>query len=124
MRRIPSAATAALGGGLLLVTAAFPIAAWAAPSPAPVPSAVPGQSVCDVDAALGGITGLAATANGYAVVVKPESGLIQRVYLLDASCKRKGNYSYSSAGPNSPQDIQQTSDGTLWVADSGDNLTN
>jgi hypothetical protein len=123
MRRIPLVVTAVLGGGLLLVTAGYPVAAWAAPSPAPVPSAVPGQSACDVDSALAGITGLTATANGYALVVKPESGLTQRVYVLDSSCKRGKSLAYGGAGPNSPQDIQITSDGTLWVADTGDNLT-
>ena len=38
--------------------------------------------VCTMDSALSGITGLVATANGYAVVVKPESQLIQRVYVF------------------------------------------
>lgn len=123
MRRIPLAVTLGLGSCLLLVTTAFPIAAWAAPSPAPVPSAVPGQSVCDVDSQLSGITGLTATANGYAVVVKPESGMTQRVYVLDSNCKRGKSLAYSGAGSGSPQDIQITADGTMWVADTGDNLT-
>src|SRR3989440_7283464 len=123
MRRSALAASGVLG--LVLGTASFPVsAAWATPSPAPVASAVPGKVVCDVDSALAGITGLAATANGYAVVVKPESGLTQRVYLLDGDCKRSKTLAYGYAGPNSPQDVQVTQDGTLWVADTGDNLTN
>jgi hypothetical protein len=78
-----------------------------------------------VDPALAGITGLVATANGYDVVVKPESQLQQRVYVLDSNCKRTTrSMPYSGAGPNSPQDLQISPDGTVWVADAGDNLSN
>jgi hypothetical protein len=124
MRRIALAVIAALGVGLCLVIAGLPVsAAWAAPSPAPVPSAAPAQPVCTVDSALAGITGLVATANGYAVVVKQDPAIIQRVYILDAECKRTKSLNYSAKN-NNPQDLQASADGTLWVADTGDSLTN
>jgi hypothetical protein len=119
MRRMVLAVAAAVGTVLFLVTPAS-----AAPSPAPVPEAVPGQSVCTVDSALAGITGLVATTNGYAVVVKAASGITMKIYLLDSECKRARSLSYSGAGPHDPQDIQVGSDGTFWIADTGDDIAN
>lgn len=119
MRRFALAVTAALG--IVLFSAA---AASAAPSPAPVPSATPGQPVCTVDNALAGITGLAATANGYAVATKATAGITMKVYVLDADCKRTKSLSYSGAGPHDPQDIQVGTDGNFWIADTGDDITN
>src|SRR5207237_1393187 len=69
------------------------------PSPLPVPSPSPGTVQCTVDKEVGGITGLTATANGYAVTVKATSGLALRVYLLDAECRRSGkSLAYNADG--------------------------
>jgi hypothetical protein len=119
MRRMVLAVAAALGTVLFLVTPAS-----AAPSPAPVPSGIPGQNVCTVDPALAGITGLVATSNGYAVVVKAASGINMKIYVLDGECKRTKALAYSGAGPHDPQDMQISSDGTFWVADIGDDIAN
>ncbi len=119
MRRMVLAVAAALATVLFLVTPAS-----AAPSPAPVPEAVPGKSVCTVDSALAGITGLVATANGYAVVVKAASNITMKIYLLDADCKRARSLGFPGAGARDPQDIQIGSDGVFWVADTGDDIAN
>ena len=129
MRRWAWAVTAALG--TVLVTSPATLCATvasAAPSPAPlpVPSPSPGTVQCTVDKELGGITGLTATANGYAVTVKATSGLALRVYLLDAECRRSGkSLAYNAdRGARDPQDIQVAADGTFWVADTGDDPAN
>ena len=129
MRRRAWAVTAALG--TVLVTSPATLCATvasAAPSPAPlpVPSPSPGTVQCTVDKELGGITGLTATANGYAVTVKATSGLALRVYLLDAECRRSGkSLAYNAdRGARDPQDIQVAADGTFWVADTGDDPAN
>src|SRR5215468_9439010 len=110
MRSGVPAGLAALG--LLLLTAA---PAAAAPSPGPVAQAVPGQKTCSItDSKLSNITGLVATASGYAVVQSDS----QFVTVLDNSCKQKGTPLKYPTRALSPQDIQQTSDGTYWVADS------
>ena len=120
MRRWTWAVTAALSTVLLAATAGLPAAA--APSPVPVPSPSPGTAVCTVDKELSGITGLAATANGYAVAVKGSSGINVKVYLLDAECRRTGKTVAYNAdkGPRDPQDLQVAADGMYWVADTGD----
>lgn len=121
MRRKAWAATAALATVFLAVTAALPVTgAAAAPSPAPLPSPSPGTAQCAVDNQLVGITGLAVTANGYAVSVKSGTTINVKIYLLDNECRKVRVLPYSGAGPKDPQDIQVAGDGTFWVADTGD----
>ncbi len=114
--------TAASGTVLLAVTGALPPAPAAAAPPIPVPSPSPGTAACTVDKELGGITGLVATANGYAVTVKGSANINVKVYLLDAECRRTGkSLAYTAEnGARDPQDLQTTADGTFWVADTGD----
>jgi hypothetical protein len=125
MRRWAWAVTAAMGTVLLAATVALPATAASA-APVPLPSPSPGTSVCTIDKELGWITGLAVTANGYAVAVKANPGINVKVYLLDAGCKRTGRTLAYSAdrGPRDPQDLQIAADGTYWVADTGDDPTN
>ncbi|GAA5181609.1 hypothetical protein GCM10023322_16690 [Rugosimonospora acidiphila] len=123
MRRFALAAIGVLGLVLLPLTSAY-----ADPSPAasiPVPTATPGQSVCKVDEDLHSLSGLTATANGYAVVDRADtSGLVMRVYQLDSKCQRiSPSLKYSGSGPRDPRDIQLSTDGKdYWVADTGDDL--
>jgi hypothetical protein len=116
MRRTPVVAALAVVTAALAVAAAAMLpagTALAAPSPA---AATAGKTVCQItDANLSNMTGLVATATGYAVV-RTES---QSVYLLDGKCKRKTTLKYNGTAL-SPQDISVTKDGTLWVADTGD----
>ncbi len=122
MRRLVLPAFLALG-----LVGAPATAAFAEPSPAasiPVPAATPGQAVCTVDAALNTITGLVATANGYAVVVGA-NGPVLRVYQLNSKCQRTQSLPYSGNGALNPQDVQVSGDGaTYWVVDGGDDLQN
>ncbi len=123
MRRYALAVFAVLG--LLAVPAT---AAHADPSAAPtlpVPTPVPGQTLCSVDSTLYGLTGLVATADGYAVVNQANSGKLQ-VTLLNNSCQRNGSIPYSGNSPSArdPRDLAMSADGSaFWVADTGDSVT-
>ena len=123
MRRYALAVFAVLG--LLAVPAT---AAHADPSAAPtlpVPSAVPGQPVCSVDSTVYGLTGLVATADGYAVVNQANSGKLQ-VTLLNNSCQRNGAIPYTGNSPSAldPRDLAMSADGSaFWAADTGDSVT-
>ena len=127
MRRKAWAVTAALGTVLLVVAVASPVTgAWAAPPPVPLPSPSPGTAQCTLDKELVGVTGLAVTANGYAVAVKGGVPINVKIYLLDNECRRTGKtLAYNAGGgPRDPQDIQVAGDGTYWVADTGDDPVN
>jgi hypothetical protein len=116
MRRI---ALAVIAASVLASAAASP--AFADPTPGasvPVPAATPGQSVCSVDTALTGLTGLVATADGYAVVNGANSGDTLKVYVLDGGCKRSRSFGYPSTALD-PEDVQIDTKGNYWVADTG-----
>src|SRR5258706_4092715 len=122
MRRFALAVIAVLGLLAVPVTAAYADPS-AAPS-IPVPSAVPGQPICTVDSTPYGLTGLVATADGYAVVNLANSGKLQ-LTLLNGTCQRTGNpiqYTGSPAGgARDPRDLAMSADGSaFWVADTGD----
>src|SRR5258708_32489794 len=104
MRRYVFAVFAVLGLLAVPVTAAHAEAS-AAPT-LPVPSAIPGQPACTVDSTLYGLTGLVATADGYAVV-NQAGGSKMQLTLLNNSCQRNGNPIQSTAsaagGPRAPR---------------------
>ncbi|BCJ36604.1 hypothetical protein Athai_41070 [Actinocatenispora thailandica] len=108
----------ALAGLVLAAVGTAP--ALAAPSPKP--SASPGHKVCTIsDQRIDAITGLTATAKGYAVVNNVGPGEPLAIYQLDSHCNVTGTLTDSQGrGASSPQDIGATKDGTLWVADTGD----
>jgi hypothetical protein len=101
-------------------------AAHADPSAAPtlpVPSAAPGQPVCNVDSSLGGLTGLVATADGGYAVVNHANTYAMKVYLLDSKCQRTGSVAYTgnpNGGARDPRDL--ISPDGFWVADTGDDI--
>jgi hypothetical protein len=104
---------------------ASPAAAAPAPGvtalPIPVPAPVAPTTVCTIgtDAALH-ITGLVATADGYAVIDGQNAKWANRVAYLDKTCHRVGpSQSYPSTSVD-PQDLAIDSKGTLWIADTGD----
>jgi hypothetical protein len=125
MRRFALAVCAVLGLLAVPVTAAH-----ADPSAAPtlpVPSAVPGQPVCNVDASLGGLTGLVATASGGYAVVNKANTYTMKVYLLDNKCQRTGSVTYTgnpNGGARDPRDLISPDGATFWVADTGDDIQN
>jgi hypothetical protein len=112
----------------LLVTAVggFAAAAWAlAPAASAAPAAAdaaPGKAVCTItDSRLTEISGMVATGGGY-VVANDGSDLEshRKIFFLDGSCKLKSTVSYPTL-PRDPEDMAQAKDGTIWIADIGDN---
>src|SRR5688572_16921113 len=109
--------------------AAVPGAGGLGKAPAPSGSAEPrtaapgaGQQVCAVtDSRLQEISGLAAVESGYLAI--NDSNLdtsAMRIYRLDASCKIISTTAYPSDARD-PEDVAVAPDGTVWVADTGDN---
>ncbi len=68
------------------------------------------------------LSGLVATADGYVSQVDSqfESDQVRIVY-LDGSCRVTSTVGYPTA-PRDPEDLAIAPDGTLWVADIGDNI--
>jgi hypothetical protein len=91
--------------------------------PAPVPAgAAERRRVCQVrDDRLTELSGLAATGSGY-VVVNDGSDLAshRKIFYLNAKCAVVRTVSYPSR-PRDTEDLGIARDGTLWVADIGDN---
>lgn len=121
MRRVGLVFTTAVTLTLLPVSVAY-----ADPSPtssAGAPRAA--STVCTVsDTAATGLTGLAATSDGWAVVTGARTGILnknERVYLLGADCKKKTTLAFLNNGSRDPQDLAVTAD-AVWVADIGDPL--
>ncbi|MFG3704945.1 hypothetical protein ACGF7U_09475 [Micromonospora sp. NPDC047670] len=126
MRRAVSSVTVALS--LLGATVASAGVALAAPASAPSQlAAAAGKKRCTVaDERLRELSGLVATRTGYVVIndgTEVESR--KRVFFLDSKCKvTKEPVSYSGQGPFDTEDLALSRDGrTLWIADTGDNIT-
>jgi len=99
------------------------------PSPANSPSspvvATPAATVlCTVtDPRVRGLGGLVATADGY-VAVNDENSDPKKIeiFYLDHRCQLVRALNYPSPARD-PEDLAVAADGTLWIADTGDNLT-
>ncbi|MEU8050785.1 hypothetical protein [Micromonospora haikouensis] len=111
-----AAATAATVVALALA----PGVAAAGPVTAPAPPA--GRPVCDIrDDRLTEISGLVATDDGFVVVndgADEESR--RRIFFLDDRCRVVRTVRYPSR-PRDTEDLAVGADGTIWVADTGDN---
>jgi hypothetical protein len=85
-------------------------------------AATPPSTVCTVtDPRLDEISGLARTADGFAVV--DDSSTLSnhwRVFFLDNRCAVTRAVRYPST-PRDTEDMAQARDGTLWIGDIGDN---
>jgi hypothetical protein len=112
---VPAAAAVA-GAGLRRAPA--PSSSGAAGAPAPGA----GQQICSVtDSRLQEISGLAAVDTGYLAVNDSNPDPSQmRIYRLDNQCKVTSSTSYPSDARD-PEDVAVAPDGTVWVADIGDN---
>ncbi|WP_320069103.1 hypothetical protein [Micromonospora sp. RTGN7] len=113
-------AAAAAVAVVVVTTAPTPGVAVAGPSTVlPAASATP---VCQIrDARLNEISGLVATDEGFVVVndgADEESR--RRIFLLDADCAVVRTVRYPSR-PRDTEDLGVGADGTIWVADIGDN---
>ncbi|MEU7866767.1 hypothetical protein [Dactylosporangium sp. NPDC049140] len=104
-------------------------------APSPTPSAtgsananlgpsIPGSSVCTMsDPVLTEISGIVTTANGYAVINDSNvERSREKIFLLDDQCRVTRSVGYPSSAFD-PEDLAVAKDGTLWVADVGDNTT-
>ncbi|GAA2625423.1 hypothetical protein [Paractinoplanes durhamensis] len=83
------------------------------------------QQVCKAgDKRLTELSGLAATGTGYVVVNDgSDEGSHRKIFYLDRKCKVVRTLSYPSR-PRDTEDLGLATDGTLWVADIGDNGEN
>lgn len=69
------------------------------------------------------LSGLVVTGAGYAAINDSQDDADNiRVIYLDATCKVTSTLRYPTAARD-PEDLAMAPDGTLWVADIGDNLT-
>lgn len=69
------------------------------------------------------LSGLATVANGYVTVTdsNPDAAQI-RIVNLDSACRVTGTVRFPTA-PRDPEDVAVAPDGTVWIADIGDNAT-
>ena len=96
-----------------------------APSPSPtqvLAASVRGTEVCAIaDERLTEISGLVATDVGYVAINDgSDSESRRKVFFLDTSCAVTRTLSYPSR-PRDTEDMVVASDGTIWIADIGDN---
>lgn len=121
MRRVVSSVMLACG----LLAASFGLVV-ASLIPTPAPAAAAGKKVCAItDERLIELSGMIATQNGYVVINdSSEVSSRERVFLLDRKCKVVKSVQYSGNGPRDTEDLAISPDGrTLWIADTGDNIT-
>jgi hypothetical protein len=99
--------------------------AWAHAPSGPAASAVTGEQVCTVaDRRAYELSGLAATAGGYVAIndSAPDPADIH-IFRFDNACRIQQVLAYPSAARD-PEDLALGADGTVWVADIGDNNRN
>ncbi|GAA2604275.1 hypothetical protein GCM10010399_39020 [Dactylosporangium fulvum] len=107
----------------LLAGLASPAAAAPSPSSQPAPAASgSGQAVCTPDSRqVNEISGLVATATGYYAVQDSQSGGNKaKIFQLDGACKLVNTINYPTMARD-PEDLAIDKNGTLWIADIGDN---
>jgi len=91
---------------------------------APISAAPVFTDVCVInDARAMELSGLVATSTGYVAVNDSNFDPSRiRIFFLDRSCKVTRTLGYPTAARD-PEDLAVGPDGTLWVADIGDNVT-
>ncbi|SBT46371.1 esterase-like activity of phytase family protein [Micromonospora narathiwatensis] len=89
---------------------------------APSPSPAGGTPLCQVrDSRLTEISGMAATRSGYVVVNdSADEESRRRIFFLDTDCRVVRTLRYPSR-PRDTEDLALGRDGTIWIADIGDN---
>ncbi|MFG2040223.1 hypothetical protein [Dactylosporangium sp. NPDC048998] len=86
--------------------------------------AISGTEMCTIsDPQVTEVSGLVATADGYAVINDSNSDRSrEKIFFLDEQCRLIRSVGYPSSAFD-PEDLAVAKDGTLWVADVGDNTT-
>ncbi|SCG52297.1 hypothetical protein GA0070609_2642 [Micromonospora echinaurantiaca] len=104
------------------VAAAVVLAVLAPTGAAAEPTPAPGTPVCQIrDDRLTEISGMVATDDGYVVVNDgADDEARRRIFFLDADCAVTRTLRYPSR-PRDTEDLAVGADGTIWVADIGDN---
>jgi hypothetical protein len=89
-----------------------------------MPGGEPGTTVCTVDDPRAvELSGLVATSDGYVSEIDSQFDPNQvRIVYLDQSCRVTRTLGYPTPARD-PEDLAIAPDGTLWVADIGDNVT-
>jgi hypothetical protein len=67
------------------------------------------------------LSGLAATDTGYVAINDSNDAGAERIFRLDNQCKVTSSLSYAPGDARDPEDVAVAPDGTIWVADIGDN---
>jgi len=116
-----------VGAAVCLIWALTP-SAYAGPTPTPAaadntsPVAGSGSPICKItDSRMTEASGIVATANGFLVI--NDSNINQsreKIFTLDKNCKVVNQVGYPRPALD-PEDLAQAKDGTIWVADIGDN---
>ncbi|MFC7535177.1 hypothetical protein [Actinoplanes sp. GCM10030250] len=108
--------------GTILLTTLLGGGPAVAAAPAMIAERAAGAVVCRVkDKRLVEISGLVTDGTGYVVVNDgADDAAGRRIFFLDRRCKVKRAVSYPSR-PRDAEDLARGPDGTLWVADIGDN---
>ncbi|MFD1076865.1 hypothetical protein, partial [Longispora fulva] len=121
MRRLASLLAVTVAGVWLLPSAAVA-------DPTPTPSSAPpakGTAVCKItDATLSELSGMVALDSGFAVMNDaPDAGEPNppKIFFLDNTCKRTTTWTDNTQQARDPEDLAVGKDGTLWIADIGDN---
>lgn len=82
-------------------------------------AAEPGEKLCKIsEPRLAEVSGLVATKDGY--IALPDGGDTLELFELNKKCQVTQRHSFQE-DPFDPEDLAITQDGTLWVADVGDN---
>ncbi len=90
---------------------------------APPAEPKPGKKLCKIsEQSLAEISGLVSTKDGYVAVAdgSDEAGGILEVYDLNKDCEVAERHTFQQ-DPFDPEDMAIEKDGTLWIADTGDN---
>ena len=85
-------------------------------------SAAPATACVISDPRLDELSGLAATPTGYVGLNDGKFGTsVLRLFVLDRACNVTRVITDRGFDPLDPEDLARTADGTLWIADIGDN---
>lgn len=121
--RPPAPIAARSLAGVLLAVLLVGLGTPAVADPSAPPPPKPGKKLCAIaDDRLREISGLVSTKDGYIGVADGADGVAQQleVFELDHKCQVTERHSFQR-DPFDPEDLAIAKDGTLWVADIGDN---